>query len=710
MSSFVASSKFSVLARTSSHSSISSESCGEIANADSCQNLTGLVSKDANDGYLPAFFHNNKSCRHLAKAVASHASQQADRVDITNPEEDLQEGEQGERLREKGKPDEDHEEQRSQINDVSDVDGEGESRKSRISKKAAKRAARKQAKATKQQQQQQDAKNVACLDACSRQVQCTTQKDVDSSQFDGASAFMHGNHQAQGGSVASRRPKKGKRHPAGIMQIEGSPYMWEIPVGFVPDMRAPARFFADETLANLCFEEIEHAGAGFLPAVRQLANVATLPGLVGCSLGMPDIHSGYGFAVGSVAATDLDDPDAVISPGGVGFDINCGVRLLRTSLHESEIKGSLCAKLATALFDSVPSGVGAHSASFPKNERELQKALEIGMRWALDKGLCWQEDLERTEEGGAMPGADSSAVSSRALKRGSPQLGTLGSGNHYLEIQVVDEIYKPEAAKVMGLDVGRVCVMIHCGSRGLGHQVCTDYLQSMEGIMKKQGISVPDRQLCCVRASSSQGQQYLKGMAAAANYAFVNRTLIAHAVREVFGRVMQRDPKHDLQMHMVYDVCHNIAKQERHTDPKTGQTKRVLVHRKGATRSFPPGHEALPLIYRAVGQPVLIGGSMGTCSYVLVGGEKSMELSFGSTCHGAGRRMSRSQAMRELSGPAVLGSLQKQGIEVRVASPKLVAEEADASYKDVTSVVRTCDAVGISALVARLRPLAVIKG
>lgn len=309
-----------------------------------------------------------------------------------------------------------------------------------------------------------------------------------------------------------------------------------------------------------------------------------------------------------------------------------------------------------------------------------------------------------------MPDADPNAVSSRAMKRGSPQMGTLGSGNHYLELQVVDEIFDAEAAHAMGLFQGRVCVMIHCGSRGLGHQLCTDYLQIMEATMKAQGISVPDRQLCCVRASSPQGEQYLRGMAAAANYAFVNRTLIAHTVREVFRRVFQKDPRSDLGMYMVYDVAHNIAKREEHTDPADGNRKAALVHRKGATRSFPPGHEALPDIYKGIGQPVLIGGSMGTCSYVLAGTAKAMEVSFGSTCHGAGRRMSRAQSLRSISGPAVMAQLRKQGIEVRVASPKLVAEEADESYKDVTAVVQTCHEVGISRMVARLRPLAVIKG
>jgi len=515
---------------------------------------------------------------------------------------------------------------------------------------------------------------------------------------------------ADGGVLDARFRKHFLSCPSEIAPVEGCDHVWEIAPGYVPGMRAPARFFADEKIALLCLEEIGQAGGGFLPAVRQLANVATLPGLMGYSLGMPDIHSGYGFAVGSVAAVDLTNPDAVVSPGGVGFDINCGVRLLRTDIKESEVREKKLASLATAIFEAVPAGVGADGAFAPKNHNDLKDALRHGMRWALERGLCWEEDLERTEEKGAMPDADPDAVSVRALRRGSPQLGTLGSGNHYLELQVVDEIFDEEAARAMDLVQGNICVMIHCGSRGLGHQLCTDYLQNMDAAMKKQGISVPDRQLCCVKASSPEGKQYLRGMAAAANFAFVNRTIIAHSVREVFRKAFLRDPKEDLRMDTVYDVSHNIAKQEDHVDPADGKVKPALVHRKGATRSFPPGHEALPEVYRKVGQPVLIGGSMGTCSYVLAGNPQSMGISFGSTCHGAGRRLSRAAAKRELSAPEVLAKLRRQGIEVRVASPKLVAEEADESYKDVSSVVRTCHEVGMSRMVARMRPIAVIKG
>lgn len=503
---------------------------------------------------------------------------------------------------------------------------------------------------------------------------------------------------------------KALKCPEEIAPVAGCPHVWEIACGFVPGMRGPARFFADERLAHLCIQEISQVGGGFLPAVRQLANVATLPGLMGCSLGMPDIHSGYGFAVGSVAAIDLTNPEAVVSPGGVGFDINCGVRLLRVNMTEAELTSAKLAQLANAIFEAVPTGVGAGGAYMPKGGQELRRVLKEGMRWALERGLCWEEDLHCTEEGGVMPDADPDAVSARAIKRGSPQLGTLGSGNHYLEIQVVDQVYDKEAADVMGLQQGILCVMIHCGSRGLGHQICTDYLQSMEPSMRKQGIKVPDRQLCCVRAASPQGKQYLEGMSAAANYAFVNRTLISNSVREVFRRVLGKDPRKDLQMFQVYDVAHNIAKKEEHKDPRDGKIKEALVHRKGATRSFPPGHKDLPEVYKDIGQPVLIGGSMGTCSHVLAGTAKAMDLSFGSTCHGAGRKMSRSQSLREISAQSVLSKLRKRNIEVRVASPKLIAEEADESYKDVTEVVRTCHEVGISRMVARLRPLAVIKG
>lgn len=654
------------------------------------------------EGSLEALLPNQKPLREAARKILTEAA--ASSEDEEGDEDDDRED------HEDGEPGADEEEEQE----------EGR-RQKRISKKALQREERKKQKAAKKLavnevvegedggEEGEDATTAPKLSKAEKKRQQELDKKLQKQQRQEEEKAETEKFD-KGGYNFTKLSGKVLLRPASILRAPDSSMMWDIPLGFVPGMRAPARFFADEVLSQLVLEEISSAGGGFLPAVQQLANVATLPGIMGCSLGMPDIHSGYGFAVGSVAAIDLSRPEAVVSPGGVGFDINCGVRLLRTNLSEADLKGNKCARLATAVFEAVPAGVGAEGNVFGgKGLGDLKAALKEGMGWALRKGLCWPKDLEKTEENGAMPDADPDAVSIRALKRGSPQLGTLGSGNHYLEIQVVDEVMDQDAATAMGLQKGQVCVMIHCGSRGLGHQLCTDYLQGMESAMKQQGISIPDRQLCCVRANSPQGEQYLRGMAAAANYAFVNRTIIAHSVRQAFSNVFGRDPK-DLGMHMVYDVSHNIAKKEWHVDPADGQKKPTLVHRKGATRAFPPGHEDLPECYRGCGQPVLIGGSMGTCSYVLVGGPRSMELSFGSTCHGAGRRLSRAESMRTLSSSDVLAKLKKQGIEVRVTSQKLIAEEADESYKDVNSVVKTCHEVGISKLVARMRPVAVIKG
>jgi tRNA-splicing ligase RtcB (3'-phosphate/5'-hydroxy nucleic acid ligase) len=460
-----------------------------------------------------------------------------------------------------------------------------------------------------------------------------------------------------------------------------------------------------ELLMDELRKEKHGSGAGFLPAVKQVANVAALPGIVGSSIGMPDIHSGYGFAIGNVAAFDMDDPLAVVSPGGVGFDINCGVRLLRTNLFEKDV-APVQEELAQRLFDHIPVGVGSKGI-IPTTEADLEDALEMGMDWSLREGYSWAEDKEHCEEYGRMLTADPSKVSKRSKKRGLPQLGTLGAGNHYAEIQVVDEVFDKTAAARMGLEVGQVCVMIHSGSRGLGHQVATEALTAMDFAMRRDGIEVNDRQLACARIQSKEGQDYLQAMAAAANFAFVNRSSMTFLTRQAFAKQFGMTPD-DLDMALVMDVSHNIAKVEEHL--VDGKIKKLLVHRKGSTRAFPPHHPLVPTDYQFTGQPALIGGSMGTCSYVTMGTDLGMAETFGSTCHGAGRASSRVKARRTLDYEEVLDALAAKGISIRVASPKLVMEEAPESYKDVTAVVDTCDAAGLSAKAIKLRPLAVIKG
>ena len=472
------------------------------------------------------------------------------------------------------------------------------------------------------------------------------------------------------------------------------------------------RFYVNSALEDLVFDELKQQCAaaghgGFLPAIKQIANVAALPGIVGCSMGMPDLHSGYGFTIGGVAAFDCDDPEAVVSPGGVGFDINCGVRLLRTNLFERDISEHR-ETLAQQLFDHIPVGVGSRGV-IPTSASALDAALELGMDWSLREGYAWVEDKEHCEEHGRMLSADPSKVSRRAKKRGLPQLGTLGAGNHYCEIQIVDEVHDEWAARRMGIgQKGQVVVMIHSGSRGLGHQVATDALLGMERAAEKDpGLKNNDRQLACARIQSEEGQDYLKSMAAAANYAWVNRSSMTFLVRQAFAKQFNSTPD-DLDMKVVYDVSHNIAKTEEHL--VDGKMKTLLVHRKGATRAFPPHHPLIPVDYQFTGQPVLIGGTMGTCSYVLAGTDKGMRQTFGSTCHGAGRAQSRNKTRRTLAYEDVLANLDKKGISIRIASPKLVMEEAPEAYKDVTSVVDTCHDAGISNKVVKLRPVAVIKG
>jgi len=436
---------------------------------------------------------------------------------------------------------------------------------------------------------------------------------------------------------------------------------------------------------------------------RQVANVAHLPGIQGHSLAMPDIHWGYGFPIGGVAAFDWEE--GVISPGGVGYDINCGTRLIRTNLMTQDLRPRI-RDLVQGLFQNIPSGVGSKGA-IRLSGQELRQVLKEGSAWAVKKGYGGPEDLERTEDGGCMEGADPSSISDRALDRGRPQLGTLGSGNHFLEVGYVEEIYDPEVARVLGLQKDQVTVFIHSGSRGLGYQVCDDFLKKMGERVRQLGWELPDRQLACDFIRSPTGQDYLRAMAAAANYAWANRQMLMHWTREVFEKVLRMSPR-DLGMQMVYDVCHNIAKEEIHI--VGGERRRVCVHRKGATRAFGPGHPALPEIYRKVGQPVLIPGDMGRYSYVLVGTQGAMEQTFGSTCHGAGRLQSRTQAKRASRGRSLTRELENRGIHVMAASRETLVEEAPEAYKDVSEVVDVVHRAGISRKVAKLRPWGVIKG
>ena len=439
-------------------------------------------------------------------------------------------------------------------------------------------------------------------------------------------------------------------------------------------------------------------------ALEQVRNVATCPGIVGPAMAMPDIHWGYGFPIGGVAAFDADE--GVVSPGGVGYDINCGVRLLRSDLPAAEVRPVLD-RLADALFRNVPCGIGSRRRGLKLSLVETRKVLQQGAAWAVKRGFGDNADLAHIEAGGALPGADPELVSERALERGHDQLGTLGSGNHFLEIQQVEMIHDEAAAAALGLFVGQLTVSIHTGSRGLGYQVCDDSLRTMLKASQKYGIPLADRQLCCAPLASSEARDYLAAMAGAANFAFANRQLITAWVRESFQEVMGLGPA-DLGLQVIYDVCHNIAKWEEHE--VEGRKRRLCVHRKGATRAFPPGHPETPAAYRAIGQPVLIPGDMGRYSYVLVGTEGAMRETFGSTCHGAGRVLSRHAAMKKARGHNIADELARKGITVRAAGRATLAEEIPEAYKDVAEVVEVVEQAGIGRIVARLRPLAVVKG
>jgi tRNA-splicing ligase RtcB len=439
--------------------------------------------------------------------------------------------------------------------------------------------------------------------------------------------------------------------------------------------------------------------------LEQCANVAHLPGIYKYSITLPDGHEGYGFPIGGVAATDYEN--GVISPGGVGYDINCGVRLLTTDMTEGDIRPKL-AELTTTIFNNVPSGLGSRRKDFRVTPTELDRVSREGVPWIIEQGHGWKEDITHCEEMGCMKDAEPNKVSSTAKNRGVTQLGTLGSGNHFLEIQKVDKIYDLQTAKVFGIThEGQVTVMIHCGSRGFGHQICSDYLRVMERAVHKYKIELPDRELACAPGTSDEAKDYYHAMACAVNYAFVNRQVIAHWVRQSFEQVLKR-PAETFGLRLVYDVAHNIAKVEEHN--VDGQRKKVWVHRKGATRAFPPNHEAIPADYKAVGQPVIIPGSMGTSSWLLVGTTKAMEITFGSTAHGAGRMLSRAAAKRQFWGGEIKKSLESRGMVIRAASQVVLAEEADPAYKNVDKVAEVSDKIGIATRVVRVVPLAVVKG
>jgi tRNA-splicing ligase RtcB len=471
-------------------------------------------------------------------------------------------------------------------------------------------------------------------------------------------------------------------------------YRWRIPKSYKPGMRVPGIIYADEKLLKDIRQD---------KALQQVADVAFLPGIVNASLAMPDIHWGYGFCIGGVAATDIEQ-GGVISPGGVGFDINCGVRMLKTNLQFEDVKDKL-KDLVYRLFSDVPSGVGS-KGDIRVSPREEKEILVKGSRWAVEKGYGVPEDLECTEENGAIAGADPDAVSDRAYERGKAQSGTLGSGNHFLEIQAIDQLYDRDICDEFGFQLGQITVMIHSGSRGLGYQVCDDYVKNMIHCLQKYNIKVPDRQLACAPVNSPEAKQYLGAMRCAANYAWANRQCLMHLTRQVFEKVFGISWQ-KIGMDLIYDVAHNIAKIEKHN--VNGKEKNLCVHRKGATRALPAGHPALPQKYKKIGQPVIIPGDMGRNSYLLVGAEKAAE-TFYSTCHGAGRLKSRTQATKTINLNALLKDLESKGIIVKASGMGTIVEEAPQVYKDVNEVVDVVHNAGLSKRVCRMRPLGVIKG
>ncbi len=471
-------------------------------------------------------------------------------------------------------------------------------------------------------------------------------------------------------------------------------YVWEIPLGAASGMRAPGLIFASKDLLDKAVED---------KAVEQVVNVATLPGIVGHSLAMPDIHWGYGFPIGGVAATDVDN-GGVVSPGGVGFDIGCGVRLLRSELDISEVK-PVIRELVDALGRAVPRGVGGKGA-MPLSRADVTRVLAQGVGFPVSRGLGWDEDAAFTEDGGVLDNASPAEVSERAVERGAPQLGSLGAGNHFLEVQYVDQIRDTSAADALGLRAGQVCLMLHSGSRGVGHQACTDHLREIDRLMHSLAIDVPDRQLACIPFEHPAAQSYVGAMNAAGNFARANRQVLTHQAREAIAGVFGRSAR-ELGLSVVYDIAHNLAKLEEHE--VDGRRVTVCVHRKGATRAFGPSHPELPSSYRDVGQPVIVPGSMGTSSFVLVGTGSSRR-SFFSTCHGAGRAMSRTRAKKVMTGQQLRDELRRQGIHIARSQWKLLSEEAPYAYKDAEQIVEVCEGAGLSRVVARLRPIGVVKG
>ncbi|MBI5695332.1 MAG: RtcB family protein [Nitrospirae bacterium] len=471
-------------------------------------------------------------------------------------------------------------------------------------------------------------------------------------------------------------------------------YRWQVPMDYRPGMRVPGIIYANDALMELIKKD---------KSIEQVANAATLPGIVKASLAMPDMHFGYGLPIGGVVATNMYD--GVITPGGVGFDINCGVRVLRTNLNRADVKGKL-RTLVDGMYGAIPTGVGA-KGGLKLGKNEFDRMLVKGAKWAVEHGYGSAEDLEHIEAGGALDGADPDRISEKAYERGKGQLGTLGSGNHFAEIQYVDRIFDPAAADALGVHEGQVMLMVHTGSRGFGHQVCTDYLQVMERAVKKYGFDLPDRQLACAPINSHEGQDYISAMRAAANFGFTNRQMIMHWAKETFMHALGISPR-ELGMSLIYDVAHNIVKFEEHV--VEGKKMRLAVHRKGATRAFPPGHPDTPAAYKDVGQPVLIPGDMGTHSYLLVGTEKGMEETFGSTCHGAGRVMSRAAAVKACKGRAIERELEDRGIIARYTGRDALKEEAPEAYKDIDQVVDVVHNAGIARRVARVTPMGVIKG
>lgn len=467
---------------------------------------------------------------------------------------------------------------------------------------------------------------------------------------------------------------------------------WEIPTSTRSDMKVPARVYAtQEMLAHISKDR----------SLDQLINVTTLPGILGHALAMPDAHEGYGFPIGGVAAVDFSE--GVISPGGIGYDINCGVRLMKSKFDKESIKPRIH-ELAKEMYTQIPSGVGKGGRT-KLGQKELDKVLNEGVRWAVDRGYASENDLRHTESSGSLEGADAAAVSDKAKQRGHDQLGTMGAGNHFVEVDYIDEIFDEEAAKVFGLAKNQIVLQIHTGSRGLGHQVATDFIRKMVGAVKSWGFELPDRELSCAPLSSPVGEEYLAAMSAAANYAWTNRQLIMHELRTAWNNVFGSSGG---ELTLLYDVAHNIAKVEQHEID--GQIRKTLVHRKGATRAFPPGHSEVPSEFKSAGQPVLIPGSMGTASYVLAGQQGSMEQSFGSSCHGAGRMMSRTKARKMVHAKQLFESLQKRGIAVQSGSFRGLAEEAPDAYKNVEWVVDVVEKAGIAKIVAKLKPMAVVKG